>query len=274
MIANGRYRILEKFGQGAFGAVCRGQCTKTDKNYAVKMEHIDSGTNLIKHESTVLFFLQQEKCKNIPYVYYYGFQSPYTCMVISYFDQGSLNVWKHYLHTEEKIDWWDTMMETFEFIHKAGIVHRDLKPAHFIRNRNHEWQLIDFGLATSFLDENQLHVEDNTKTTIIGSPNYVSLYVHQGHTHVRRDDFLSLCYIFAELFSVKLFDDYTDNISEDQTPVELEYPYNQWLRDQKEWTNLYEKLKDNNICNYCLIHAEGLNFKDKPNYQGCKIGGT
>ena len=271
IIAN-KYQIIERFGKGQFSTVCRGNCLKTQKQVAIKMEHEGSPYPLLKHEANILHYLSRQKCKYIPQVYYYGFQYPYTCLVLSFYGQGSLEEWSQHLAVDEICEWWNTALDILEHVHKQGIVHRDLKPAHFMRDNQHDWHLIDFGLATTYLNQSQEHIEEHLKEHIVGSPNYVSYYVHYGKEVVRRDDFLSLIYILWELLYGTFFD--TDNITTVVKPTgstHIQDEYNLWLREQKKFERLYSILKTktgimvNGVLS-ALAHVETLRFTDKPNY--------
>lgn len=268
-VINNKYEIVQKVGQGQFGAVCKVKHLKTGQYYAAKMEKPNPLCNTIKHEATVLHYLDTQKCKHVPYLYHYGFSSPYNTIVISYYSQGSLQTWKPVIQFEEVLDWWNTSLTILEHVHKAGIVHRDLKPAHFMRDDNHKWHLIDFGLSSTFLDDSQEHILETPKDNIIGSPNYVSWFVHQGKDVVRRDDVLSLVYIFWEM----LYGSYLESPEtiENTSSTEVIDPYNIWLRDQKDFERLYLLLKNKNdvmvdFLVSILSHIECLDFDEKPNY--------
>jgi serine/threonine protein kinase len=77
--------------------------------------------------------------------------------------------------------------------------------------------MIDFGLATFYLDENGKHYDHTAppSTTITGSPKYTSIYNHQGIRYTRRDDIISLCYmaIYLELGYVP-WEQGTENLKE------------------------------------------------------------
>lgn len=268
-IAN-KYTVLKRIGQGAFGSVFKAECLKTKKLHAAKLEKVGIAFSLIKHEATILHYLYSQKCTRIPHIYYYGIQSPYYCLVMTYY-VGSLEELGSTLSLYDKMKWWNTMIITLKQIHKAGIVHRDLKPAHFMRDANKGWNLIDFGLATSYLQEEN-EVEEVRKDHIIGSPNYVSFHVHEGNEVVPRDDFISLVYIFWELLYGSFLSN-TDNVVEetDYKREHILHPYNQWLKEKKKWSRLYELQKSYADC--CsetivgmLTHGQFLKFKDKPNY--------
>lgn len=274
-IANNKYSIQHIIGKGNFGSVFKSVCTKTDKTYAAKLEHVDSAFSLIKHEASILFYLNTQKCTHLPYIYYYGKQTPYNCLVMTYYE-GSLEELGSTLTLHEKMKWWNTMLKTIERIHHAGIVHRDIKPPHFMRDaKNNEWNLIDFGMATSFLKDSQ-HIEEVHKEHIVGSPNYVSYHVHEGKDVVPRDDFISLVYVFWEL----LYGTFLDGTFIDDTKGEeciirtkehISHPFNVWLKSQKSWERLYSLQSQNDLCSEMIVgllmHGQFLRFKDKPNYE-------
>lgn len=280
-----KYVLTKRLGQGQFGAVCQASCLKTKKLYAVKLESKDVEFSLLKHEATILYHLSSQKCTHIPYIYFYGICNPYVCIVMTYYE-GSLDIHKDQMDLEEKVIWWNQMLTAISKIHQTGIVHRDIKPQHFMKLAGKsEWHLIDFGLATSYMIESR-HVIETPKDSIIGTPNYVSYYVHLGKEHVRRDDFLSLLYIFIELFYENILLSGTDTFetylrqNESTTclePTHIQYPYNQWLLKQKEWSRLYEILAPfeptpiREAIYFYLTHAERLYFHAKPNYHVCMI---
>ena len=272
-----KYKIFKRIGQGAFGSVFKAECLKTKKIYAAKLETPNISFSTVKHEASILHYLNSQKCTHLPYIYYYGLQTPYVCMIITYYE-GSLEELGSSMSVYEKMKWWNTMIKTLERIHKAGIVHRDIKPAHFMKDSNQEWNLIDFGLATSFLKDSH-HIEEIEKENIVGSPSYVSFHVHEGKDVVQRDDFISLVYIFWELIYGSFIPS-NQFIMREETEYKKEHilhPFNQWLKEQKQWTRLYQL--QNHVCgDVCsdmivamLTHGQFLKFKDRPNYDNFAI---
>lgn len=261
MIIAKKYKVLALVGKGQFGEVNKGQCLRTQKIVAIKMERKDSPFRMLKHEATVLNYLI--KCSNIPKMYYYGSHGPYMCIVTSFYSEGSLD--SIILTRDEKFKWWNTAVDILSHIHDAGIVHRDLKPHHFMRNENHDWFLIDFGLATTYLtDKDQEHMDEVDTDHIIGSPKYVSWFVHHGKPAVRRDDFLSLIYVFWELLYGSFLTD-VECIPENRKSTSIHDEFNVWLRNQKDFNRLL-KNEINTFMVSLLFHAQHLQFKEKPIY--------
>ena len=63
--------------------------------------------------------------------------------------------------------------------------------------KNEEIFLIDFGLSTIFVDEYLKHIEPkNDSSFIIGTPKFISLHIHNGKDASRRDDVISLMYLY------------------------------------------------------------------------------
>ena len=71
MIGN-KYIIEEKISSGQFGKVYKGKHKRTNEQVAIKCESLNSPILLIKQEATLLNYLYNKGCRNVPFVYYYG----------------------------------------------------------------------------------------------------------------------------------------------------------------------------------------------------------
>jgi serine/threonine protein kinase len=68
-----------------------------------------------------------------------------------------------------------------------------------------ELYIIDFGFSTFYIDEDKTHVLDKEcSQSIIGTPKYVSYFIHEGHSPSRRDDLISIGYMFMFLLCREL----------------------------------------------------------------------
>lgn len=227
IIAN-KYTIVEKIGEGKFGNVYKGEHVKTNSIVAIKLEKKDCEYSTIRHESMILNYLYSDGCRTTPAVLWYGIFSNYRCLVMDYYDtpvsQYISDVKTHYLsmngdnnnHNQHEymvhiLKLLANMVNILGHIHKRKIIHRDIKPDNFMM-RNKELFLIDFGLATSTVRDQPISSEPNiqTKETIIGTPKYISYYVHDGCESSYRDDLIPIVYIF---FSFLLGDVPWSNIS-------------------------------------------------------------
>ncbi len=192
MIAN-KYTIGELIGRGQFGQIFAGT-HKNGTRVAIKLESADSLYKSIKHEATILNYLFQCGCRCIPSVMYYGIYLQQPCLIMDHYDMSLENYMHKEARTRKQIH---TIMiraiEILREVHECRMIHRDIKPANFML-RDNQLFLIDFGMAISATGDLS---SEPVRTHIIGTPKYVSCYVHDGIDPSFRDDLISLgyCYI-------------------------------------------------------------------------------
>jgi serine/threonine protein kinase len=237
-----KYVHICRLGAGQFGTVYKSLSLKNNSYYAVKI----CSSNTLKHESTILHYLfTRNPLLHVPQLIWYGVHPKLNaCMIMTYYDGGSLLDCKDTMTEQEKLQWWNDMLSLVKHLHSLEIIHRDLKPSHFMRNQRNQWFLIDFGLATV------LSLEREPTDSIVGSSNYTSYYVHDGWKNNARDDLLSLLYVFWELVrddfpctcEVSDWESDFDSIK-NYSPEHILHPYNQWAKKKKEKTYLLSLLE-------------------------------
>jgi casein kinase 1 len=267
-----KYILSNQIGKGAFGSVFKGIYMNRDKEQvAIKMEDANSPASLLKHETRILQYLNENHCYKIPKVHWYGIEEDKRILVISYYDSTLLD---YYMNSEDKLKTLNSIMynaiHILYSLHKNFIIHRDIKPQNFMV-KNGELYLIDFGLSTFYINEQKEHFLDfGCNDTIIGTPRFVSYYIHEGYTPSRRDDMISLGYIYISLLNGNLKWDYMNfNVDKNETndKLNLSSSNNIQRKDLKSWISLEPVLKDTNnqIWKY-LKHSYSLNFSQKPLY--------
>ena len=199
-IAN-RYKIQEKIGEGVFGSVFLGEKisgSRSGKKVAIKIEK--EGVSSLRNESRILEFLARNGCGNhIAQIFWYGMQEKYSILVMTYINGISLtDSFSETNHSKSVLEWFLAAVQILEKIHSVGVIHRDIKPAHFICWKE-AWYLIDFGFATFSLDTSS-SPQSPTREYIMGTPNYISIPIHDGFSPTARDDLISLVYIFLEIW--------------------------------------------------------------------------
>jgi serine/threonine protein kinase len=129
-----------------------------------------------------------------------------------------------------------------------------------------ELYLIDFGLATFYWNDQGEHCPDTGSTTMIGSPFFASLRIHEGHRYSRRDDLISLGYVLLYLtgFSWDLSSiPKKDSSQIECSPMDLEYPMNRHLREQKENLN---SCSNHPSMKYYFDYVYSLTYEESPKY--------
>jgi serine/threonine protein kinase len=197
---NHKYEILEAIGNGNFGNVFKGIHRKNREPVAIKMESKSSPFKILKNETTILNYLYNEGCRSIPKVIWYGLYSDKTCLIMDIFECSLYDYLKTKSLPEEKVNKIiHQSIYIIETIHSKFVLHRDIKPHNFMI-RNGELYLIDFGFSTFYVNAEKEHYPMRTDLeSIIGSPKYVSINLHNGITCSRRDDLISIGYMYIYL---------------------------------------------------------------------------
>jgi len=262
-----KYQIDEKIGEGCFGYVCKGHNIKTGEIVAIKIEKQQVLYKVLKNESNVLFYLYQKGCSQIPKIYWYGLWQENTCLVMSYYTHSLQDFYEKKGALEPKK--MDVLMvqiiDILENIHKHYVLHFDIKPQNFMIKEG-ELYLIDFGFSKIYIDENEKHINKGS-LYFTGSPKYVSYYNHCGEPSSRRDDLISLGYMYLYLTGHVLPWENVDVLLE--TPLEenhIEHPKNKIRREYKNIENLKEILEENSKISDYLEYCYNLDYDEKPSY--------
>ena len=197
----GKYTIEEEIGKGKFGTVYKGTKIKDQERIAIKIETNQDSMKILKHETSILNYLHRNKCEYIPTVYWFGIYETFPTLVMTYYKNSLDDYVKYKTITPKKLDHIMSMiLGILEQIHKHYVIHRDIKPQN-IMMKDGELYIIDFGFATFYLDENNEHMLPNEmpKEFLLGTPKYMSYYIHEGMNPSRRDDLISLGYLYINI---------------------------------------------------------------------------
>jgi len=201
---NNKYKLISKLGSGAFGSIYKGENIRTKEHVAIKIEPLDANLKLLKNESTIYNYLKKFNFNGIPHLKWYGVDTTNYYMVInllgdsiqSYIEKtGKMNL-------DAILSIGLKMLDIIKFIHDKGLIHRDIKPDNFLFGINSDGSiniervyLIDFGFCKSYKKPDGEHIDNTVLTNIIGTPNYISINVHNLNQPSRRDDVESSLYI-------------------------------------------------------------------------------
>ena len=234
-------------GQGSFGSIYKGVNIRTYEEVAIKMESIQDETKLLKHEAQVYQYLGS--VTGFPIVKWYGIYKNNYYMVLNMLGP-SLSQIKEVMITyslDMTLMIGKQIIERLEYIHEKSLIHRDIKPDNFIMGKKETQNivhLIDFGFCKRYISDNMIHMNIQTGLPLIGTPNYVSINVHDGISASRRDDIESVGYVLIYLLN-------------------------------KDWTNITREKKmsmrtDLSIppqIRECLFYCDQLKFDEQPDYK-------
>lgn len=199
-----KYDIIKEINKGAFGKIYSGINKITKEHVAIKVEQ--NNNSLIKNEARIYKYL--EKNIGVPNLRMYFNDAKYNYLVIDLLDhslQSIKEMHKHILSKEIIFNIGIQLIKILEGIHSMGIVHRDIKPQNILFDKDRKnLYLIDFGLAKKIINNSNnnsrsIHIKERKITNIIGSPNYISINVHNMIEPTRRDDVISLIYVLFYL---------------------------------------------------------------------------
>jgi serine/threonine protein kinase len=249
---NNKYKLLNKIGEGCFGAIYKAQNCRTREEVAIKIEPIATNLNLLKNESKIYQYLLGTP--GIPEVKWYGKDTMNYYMVIPLFgkslDQFLTEKQAFSLKLTLKICC--QILYLLKVIHEKGIIHRDIKPDNFLLGQNSKLFLIDFGLCKTYI-KNDEHIEMTQTSGLIGSRTFASINSHKHNELSRRDDLESLCYMLIYFYLGKL--PWREDVNLSDTSI---------INQKKDIIN-YPELPE--IFKKQLIYIRNLEFKETPKYE-------
>lgn len=265
-----KYVVQNKIGSGKFGTVFKCVNKKTQEFVAIKTEDSRTSLKILKHETAILKYIHDHGVREVPLVYWYGLHHSYMCLAMTYYECSL----QEYLFDKQNLpiskinSFIVACINILESIHKVFILHRDIKPHNFMIKGDQIF-LIDFGFATFFVDERSNHLPISSHENILGTPKYVSYYIHDGLTPSRRDDLISLGYMYLFLICRELpWDsfkkpDYFENLDE----INIMHYKNQQRKTHKSFENISAVCKQINPSVYEYLNVcYKLDYHAAPNY--------
>ncbi|MCI0490539.1 MAG: protein kinase [Blastocatellia bacterium] len=206
----GRYRLIEKLGQGGMGAVYKGQHIKMNRLTAIKILTHDLADN---PEFVTRFEREAEMASHIdnPHavsIYDFGeAEDGLVYLAMEFLDGEPLS---SVISKEGAIPLQRTVnitrqaAEALESAHKLGIIHRDFKPDNVMicqKQGREDWvEVVDFGIAKRS-EVDAKHQALTHTGFVLGTPQYMSPEQVSGEELDRRSDLYSLALVVYEMLT-------------------------------------------------------------------------
>ena len=190
-VVDGKYKILNKIGQGGMSIVYLAMNERANKQWAIKEVRKDGVKNfeVVKQGLVVeTDLLKKLNHPNLPSTIDVIDGDGTFLIVMDYIEGRHLeSVVKEYgaQNQEDVIDWAKQLCDVLSYLHsrKPPIIYRDMKPSNIMLKPDGKVMLIDFGTAREFKESS---VAD---TTCLGTQGYAAPEQYGGHgqTDARTD---------------------------------------------------------------------------------------
>ncbi|KYR01840.1 putative protein serine/threonine kinase [Tieghemostelium lacteum] len=258
-LIKGRWTVLKKIGQGAFGEIYSGKNIINGEQIAIKVEKVDTKKQVLRLEVAVL-----KKLQACPYVCRFitcGRHNDYNYMVMELLGDNLSELRRR--QADGKFTMGTTlklgiqMIQSLQAVHDLGYLHRDVKPSNFAiglgQNKRNITYLIDFGLARRYVLASGEVRPPRDSTGFRGTARYASINSHLSKDLGRRDDLWSIFYVLIEFAEGQL--PWRKLKDKDQIgDMKMKYNTPELVRDLPPQFSQFMK------------HLKSLNYEDRPNY--------
>ena len=139
-----KYKVVSLIGKGNFSEVLQCINLNTNSVIAIKIEQSDTVYKTITNEAKIMNYLQNNKCKYIPTVYWYGTYLNYNCLAISYYDYSfTEHIQKNTLTLKEINEYIIQIISIISEVHNHFVIHRDIKPDNFMFKNNRLYIIVN-----------------------------------------------------------------------------------------------------------------------------------
>lgn len=190
-LVDGKYKILNKIGQGGMSTVYLAMNERANKQWAVKEVRKDGISNYQVVKQSLIVETDMLKSLSHPYLpsIIDVIDEPDRFLIVMDYIEGNalLKAVEEYgpQPQDNVIEWGKQLCDVLEYLHtrKPPIIYRDLKPGNIMLKPDGSITLIDFGTARVYKEQN------NADTTYLGTKGYAApeQFGGRGQTDARTD---------------------------------------------------------------------------------------
>lgn len=255
------YKIISLLGKGGMGCVYLAQ-NKYIQQQKVAVKVINS--NMINDFTRQTFSQEAEKLARlnhpniVHFLNYHIDEAGNMYLIMEYADGCSLEDYiKNVsgLIVEERIcQFFEPILDAFEYAHKQKIIHKDIKPSNIIITKDGIPKILDFGIA-ALIDEGG---KENGNDVVMGTPSYMSPEQVKGEPLDQRSDIYSLGVLLHQML--------TGNPPYDTTTLTEHDIYKHVVDDELPRMKAYYKYVSDKVQN---IVDKATSKKADLRYQSC-----
>lgn len=199
----GKYELLRKLGEGAFGVVYLARDTIINEKVALKVAFETE----VYQKSLILEarLLWQLKHENIVTTYEANIVGGAFYIAMEYLSGGSLSkvIERGKLNIKNSIEIVEPLLVALEYAHNRKIIHRDIKPSNILFDEHGKPKLADFGVA-------RMLEHTSIASTITGTVPYMAPEQLEGKATFKSDIYTMGVVLYEMLTGQRAFDDDTD----------------------------------------------------------------
>jgi tRNA A-37 threonylcarbamoyl transferase component Bud32 len=193
------YEVLEKVGEGGFGAVFKARQVALDRTVAIKLVHDASGVDVerfvlegqamsrLRHPAIVQVYAAELLVTGEPFLVFEWVEGRELHAEIEAGPMAGTRILEVFRH----------LLAGLDHAHGQGVVHRDVKPANLLAPRAGGLKIADFGLARFHESRERL-----TRTgMVVGTPIYMSPEQAGGEVVDARSDLYSAGVVLHEMLA-------------------------------------------------------------------------
>ncbi|MFG6414885.1 HDOD domain-containing protein [Roseateles sp. DC23W] len=194
----GRFKLLQRLGEGAQATVWLAHDPLLDREVAVKLLKAVAEPGSVDewlHEARAVSRLTHP---NIVPVFEADTQAGHSYLVFEYVSGGTLSQRLRAgpkPSAAEAVTWVLGMLEGLKVAHAAALVHRDLKPSNILMDARGRPRVMDFGIAA------RVSADVDSPSRIVGTPGYISPEAARGAAPHPQMDVFAAAVMLAEMLS-------------------------------------------------------------------------